>query len=289
MKYFSDNQKLHIRFSTIQNYFSYSKLFEKFSISISKSKYLKSIDLNLDSFTLYSNITNKFKLFLILYDFQLKLSKIGFYINDIEFDHLIVLKHQVHKYFILGANISPHSHSILPLHFNIHTSLTKQIRYLIIIPICNLNMLPLIESFFFSYQITIFTSSHFENTSLPIYTIPCDSNLQSYLHFMNNHLELLSYFDIVVIFDNTFFENIFQNDFLLSLDNFLIVGNISNISIMDSKYKNIRDLFPKITSLPVIYNNYTQIIFSSFFLQNNIKHILNKNIDEISIICKYME
>jgi len=292
MNYYSDNKILHLRYKNIENFVTYCKLFNKFSIKYIKNKYKKSIDLDLEDFDIIQRVDNKLKLYQILYDFFNKLSKIEINETNLDLENLIIVKHKVHKYFILGMTFNNVQNKLNRLnYFDYQTDkpITKQLKFLIFIPICNENVINNIELFFYNYEITVFTSSKVKLFNLPIITISEITNLKSILYFLKNNSDLLSYFDIIVIFDNTFFENIFQNDFILSLDNYIIVGNISNKSILDKKYENILRNYNNVNfnCNPVIYSNYSQILFSSYFLNENINLFLDKDIEELSLLCSY--
>ena len=183
MNYYSDNKTFHLRYKNIENYLTYCKLFNKFSIKYIKNKYKKSIDLYLEDFDIIQRVDNKLKLYQILYDFFNKLSKIEINESNLDLENLIIVKHKVHKYFILGMTFNNVQNRLNYFDYEIEKPISKQLKYLIFIPICNENVIKNIELFFYNYEITVFTSSKVKLFNLPIITISEITNLKSILYF----------------------------------------------------------------------------------------------------------
>lgn len=288
MKYFIENNLFYIKYTNTNFYKYYCKIFDLYGLKYNKNNKKNSILLDISDYTFIENITDKLQLFQIFFDFNIKLKKINIYISEIVYQDLIIFKHKLHKYLILGCNLSEinkNNFYLDNLRLNLSQPISVQIKYLIFIRKVTKTILDKITSLFYKFQLTIICNECVD-TSLPIYNINLSSTkfLNSVFTFLSNNKDILLYSDIIVIFDNDFFENIFQHDFINSLENILIIGNLSEKTILDKDFHNIINNVKNVKRTN-IYKDYTQIILSSTYLDKMLVKIIDKNIEELSIIC----
>ena len=266
------------------------------------------IILDLNTFTIISEIGYKLSFNKIAYNFENLLKKLNINIRTLDSKSLLILVNNFNNmYVIFGLTLENNYKSLVPVFslFN-HTyqnSINLDLEYLLFFDKIDNLSFDKLKSYIYKYKISLIVNSK-NDSNFPIFSLNTNDNyFLEVLRVLSLNPEYISDFDMIVIFKNTFFESVFTENVLTTFQNFYISGFNEKTDVLDDKQcKEIIDsLISKFNNyefnLDNIYQDFDYIILSAEYVKkiiNEIKIImisneLNQHLYIFSIILNFFK
>ena len=296
---------LSIKFMKYTDYTSYLLIFKYLNPNITTNSFKKTIFLNIDNWIIIKEINEISKLYNCCITFNKIIKNCGLYISNTYTDNILILYNKKNNiYIILGLNISKNLSSIniidvFKYNYNINiTNSIKLLNLLFFIPKINKIVYNQLSEDIYKYNLNV-VSQNTDFNHLPIVNMKNDNNkyLSNVLKFIYLNIEKINSIDYIIISSNEYSNELFNSNYLSQIKNYDILGEKQDITI--SENQKIRELVEELfcndkmkiknIDLSRIYKNYKYIILNTQFIKYNIDKLLQKDIQEISIICNYYD
>lgn len=302
------NNRLHVKFINYYNFSLYKKLIKNVCNKQQYSTDNLTIILDLNTFTIISEIGYKLSFNKIAYNFENLLKKLNINIRTLDSKSLLILVNNFNNmYVIFGLTLENNYKSLVPVFslFN-HTyqnSMNLDLEYLLFFDKIDNLSFDKLKSYIYKYKISLIVNSK-NDSNFPIFSLNTNDNyFLEVLRVLSLNPEYISDFDMIVIFKNTFFESVFTENVLTTFQNFYISGFNEKTDVLDDKQcKEIIDsLISKFNNyefnLDNIYQDFDYIILSAEYVKkiiNEIKIImisneLNQHLYIFSIILNFFK
>ena len=299
--YFTDSENnLIVKFYNYHSYIQYCKIFKFYNIEILNNNFKLKIIFSLKKFNLITDIKDKCLFNQILVSFLDCLKKCNTKILDIDINQLLIIQNTYSlKYIILGLNLgylyNNLTNNICKISSTFSNTVCGDLKYLFFFENVNEGLFKELESFFYNNNLSILSIDKANINKYPIYRInKCNNYLNSIFQFLNTNKNFLTNVDLICIYKEKFYNNVFNEIFMKKFNQFKILGDKFNKNILsNNKYLKILKKLANIKKnenliLSLIYQDYNQIIISTVFLKK-ILYLIEDNIDieELSIIMDY--
>ena len=290
---------LHIKYNNYYNFTLYKKLLKKVVPKVEYDNPNLNIKLKLDNIAIITSICSKLDFNKIFYNFEIFLEKNDMSVRGINYKNILVLKNLMNNRFIIFGFILQNKYKEMTLLFknfnnSYQKSIYKDLNYLLFFDNIDTNTLNQLETYLYSYNQSIISNNTIKS-NLPIYSLLeySDDYLKSVITTLHENRLYINDYDLIVIFKDKFYDSIFSENMLSMLDKYYIAGENKKNSIFsceDDKnlITNLMNKYPNCQfNLENVYADYDFIIISSSFLYTIIEDLINKNINQISIILNF--
>lgn len=300
MYYLNDNNILIIRMPNHNTFIQYSKIIKFLKVDFKVDIYKLKIKLDMNDFSFVSTIDNKLFFNKVFTNFNKALKSCNSHINKFNIEDILIIQNNNTKVFVvlgfdLGYLYNNPDKVFRKINSSYNGTICNDLKYVCFFDKIDKEEFSKIKNYFYQFDITIFTNQEYNTKYYPVFKYENNSEnyLSSIFRFLEDNNEVIDKFDMICIYKKKFIDNIFNDFFMNTFENYVIIGKhdkeniLSNVKYSALFKKLCKDNLQNNLVLYYVYNDFDQIIISTQYLLKIMKYLEDINIEKFSIICNF--